>query len=111
MRRTSHVCSGTGHGRITQAELLKLQKSGQFPDESVRTKGAPVHYVNANVPENIMGDKDQLLEMILSLWSLTVRTKKTSKEKINLLVSSRQTLRSHQNRETLLVCSFIGNCK
>ena len=46
MRRTSRVCSGTGHGRIEQAELLKVQKRGQFPDESVRIKGAPVHYVN-----------------------------------------------------------------
>jgi hypothetical protein len=27
-----------GLGQIAQAELLKLQKSGQFPDESVRIK-------------------------------------------------------------------------
>ncbi len=31
--------SGTGHGRFPESELLKLQKSGQFPDESVRIKG------------------------------------------------------------------------
>ena len=31
--------SGTGHwGLFTQAELLKLQKSGQFPDDPVRIK-------------------------------------------------------------------------
>jgi hypothetical protein len=28
--------SGTVHGHVAQAELLKLQKSGQFPDEPVR---------------------------------------------------------------------------
>ncbi len=28
--------SGIVHGQVTPAELLKLQKSGQFPDESVR---------------------------------------------------------------------------
>ena len=33
-----HRGSGTGHGRIAQAELLNLQKSGQFPDEPVRIK-------------------------------------------------------------------------
>ncbi len=33
MRRTSLVCSGTGHGHVAQVELLKLQRSGQFPDE------------------------------------------------------------------------------
>ena len=32
------LCGGSGrvHGSIAQAELLKLQKSGQFPDEPVR---------------------------------------------------------------------------
>ena len=30
--------SGRVHGSIAQAELLKLQKSGQFPDEPVRIK-------------------------------------------------------------------------
>ncbi len=33
-----------GHGQIVQAELLKLQKSGQFPDEPVRIKGTPIYY-------------------------------------------------------------------
>jgi hypothetical protein len=32
--------SGTGHGRVAQAELLKLKKSGQFPDELVKIEGA-----------------------------------------------------------------------
>jgi hypothetical protein len=35
-RRKSRDGSGTGHGRFAQAELLKLQKSGHFPDEPVR---------------------------------------------------------------------------
>ena len=38
MLPTLDLSCGTGHGQITQAELLKLQKSGQFPDESVRIK-------------------------------------------------------------------------
>ena len=32
----SCLLSGRFHGSIAQAELLKLQKSGQFPDEPVR---------------------------------------------------------------------------
>jgi hypothetical protein len=28
--------SGTGHRYVTQTELLKLQRSGQFPDEFVK---------------------------------------------------------------------------
>jgi hypothetical protein len=39
--------SGTVSGWIAQAELLKLQKSGEFPDELVKTEGAQIHYVNA----------------------------------------------------------------
>jgi hypothetical protein len=39
--------SGTGHGRFAEAELLKLQKSGQFPDESVRIKVWQIHYVTS----------------------------------------------------------------
>ncbi len=46
VRGTPRVCSGTGHGLIAQAELLKMQKSGQFPDEPVRIKGSQIHYVN-----------------------------------------------------------------
>jgi hypothetical protein len=30
--------SGTGYGHVAQAELLKLQKSGQFLDEPARIK-------------------------------------------------------------------------
>jgi hypothetical protein len=41
VRRTP--CGGGGTGCwIEQDELLKLQKSGQFPDESVRQKGYSV---------------------------------------------------------------------
>ncbi len=36
MRRRPCGGSGTGHGQITEDELLTLQKSGQFPDEPVR---------------------------------------------------------------------------
>jgi hypothetical protein len=46
VRRTPRGGSGTGHGQIAQAELLKLQKNGQIPDEPVRIKGAQIHYVN-----------------------------------------------------------------
>jgi hypothetical protein len=44
VRRTPSGGSETGHGQIVQAELLKLKKSGQIPDESVKIKGAPIHY-------------------------------------------------------------------
>jgi hypothetical protein len=46
VRRTSCDGSGTGHGHIVEAALLKLKKSGQFSDESVRIKGTQIHYVN-----------------------------------------------------------------
>jgi hypothetical protein len=51
VRRTPHIGSGgvesgTVHGWFVPAELLKLQKSGQFPDESVKIKDAEIHYVN-----------------------------------------------------------------
>ena len=49
MRRTPRGGSGTGHGQIAQAELLKLQKTGQFPDDPVRIKGSPIHCVNSHV--------------------------------------------------------------
>ncbi len=39
--------SGTGHGQVVQAELLKLQKSGQFLDEPVRIKVTQIHYVTS----------------------------------------------------------------
>jgi hypothetical protein len=29
---------GTGHGQIARSELLKLQKSGQIPDDPVKIK-------------------------------------------------------------------------
>ena len=47
VRRTARAWGGTGHVCVVQAELLKLEKSRQFPDEPVRIKGAPVHYVKA----------------------------------------------------------------
>ena len=31
-----------------QAELLKLKKSDQFPDESVKIKGVQIRYVNTH---------------------------------------------------------------
>ncbi len=36
MRRTPRGGSGRVHGYVAQAELLKMQKSGQFPDELVK---------------------------------------------------------------------------
>ncbi len=41
MRRTPHGGSGTGW--ITEAELLKLQKNGHLPDESVKIKDTQIH--------------------------------------------------------------------
>ena len=32
---------------VSLAELLKLQESGQFPDEPAKIKGAHIHHVNA----------------------------------------------------------------
>ena len=45
LRRTPHGGSGTDHGSVAQAELLKLQQNGQFADETVKIKGAQIHYV------------------------------------------------------------------
>jgi hypothetical protein len=47
LRRTPCGGSRTGHGWIVQTELLKLKKNGhpQYPDESVKIKGAQIHYV------------------------------------------------------------------
>ena len=44
MRRL-HVEGGTDHGDVAQAELLSLQKSGQFPDELVKIEGEKNHNV------------------------------------------------------------------
>jgi hypothetical protein len=43
VRRTSRDGNGSGFKRLPQVELLKLQKSGQFPDESAKIKGAQAH--------------------------------------------------------------------
>ena len=45
MRTTPRGGSGTGHSHDAQAELMKLQKGGQFPDELVNIEGAQIHYV------------------------------------------------------------------
>ena len=45
--------SGTGHGHVAQAELLTLQKSGQFPDELVKIEGAQIHCVSVVYYESI----------------------------------------------------------
>jgi hypothetical protein len=44
-RRTPHGDSGTDHCWIVQAEFLKMQKSGQFPDELVKIEATQSHYV------------------------------------------------------------------
>ena len=41
MRRTPN--DGNGIGLFAKAELLKLQKSGQFPDEPAKIKGVQAH--------------------------------------------------------------------
>ena len=46
VKRKPRGGSGTGHGRFTEVELLKMQKNGQFPDDPVRIKGVQIHYVN-----------------------------------------------------------------
>jgi hypothetical protein len=47
VKRKPHGGSGTAHGpsHVEEGELLKLQKSGQFPDDPVRIKVARIHYV------------------------------------------------------------------
>ena len=47
--RTTRDGNGTGLGQITLTELLKLQKSGQFPDEPVRIKPSPRKKNSAHV--------------------------------------------------------------
>ncbi len=47
VRRTSRDGSGSVHGQIARAELLNLQKSGQFPDDPVRIKVTRIHYVTS----------------------------------------------------------------
>ena len=47
VRGIPRVGSGTGHGWIAQAELLKMKKNGQFPDEPVKIKDTQIHYVNS----------------------------------------------------------------
>ena len=42
------------HWLIVQAELLKLQKNGQLPDESVRVKDTQLHYGNTQVIKEIV---------------------------------------------------------
>ncbi len=46
MCRTPIGGSGTGHGHVAEAELMKMEQSGKFPDGSVRIKGVQIHYVN-----------------------------------------------------------------
>ena len=48
MRRTPCGGSGTGHRDVTQAELLKLQKSSQFTDELVKIEDTQIH---CNLPD------------------------------------------------------------
>ena len=50
MRRTP--LGGRGTGWITQAELLNLQKNGQFPDDPVKINGIQIHYVSVRRTSN-----------------------------------------------------------
>ena len=45
VKRTPSDGSGRVHGYVAQAELLKVQKSGQFADEFVRIEVTQIHYV------------------------------------------------------------------
>ncbi len=46
MRRTPRGGGGTDHCWITEVELLTLTtRRGQFPDESVRIKDTPIHFL------------------------------------------------------------------
>jgi hypothetical protein len=49
-RRTRRGGSGTCHGSDEEAELLKLQKRGKFPDEPVKIKGAQIHCFFSRTP-------------------------------------------------------------
>ncbi len=46
MRRTPCDCDGRV-GWIPQAELLKLQKSGQFPDDPAKIEDSQIHSVDS----------------------------------------------------------------
>ena len=46
--RTSRDGSGIVHGHVALDELLKWQKSGQFPDEPVRVTVQWIHYVTSH---------------------------------------------------------------
>ena len=46
VRRTPRPCSGTDHWWITLVELLKLQRSCQFPDEFVKIEDTQIHCVS-----------------------------------------------------------------
>ena len=37
--------SGTGHGRVAETELLKLQRSVQFPDELVKIEDTQISFI------------------------------------------------------------------
>jgi hypothetical protein len=41
--------TGKWHSYVTQVELLKLQKSGQFPDELLKIEDAQIHCVASQV--------------------------------------------------------------
>jgi hypothetical protein len=51
VRKTPSGGSGTVHGHVALAELLKLQKGGQFPDETVRIKleDGQIHHVTSQM--------------------------------------------------------------
>ncbi len=83
MRRTLYGGSGTGHGQITQDELLNFQRRGQFPDESVRMKTTPIHYVNTQTNNRYQGDIVRrtiiIVNVILSNLSVTTSFSDLSK--------------------------------
>jgi hypothetical protein len=65
VRRTTRDGDGTSHGQIAQAELLKLEKSGQFSDESVRIKASQIHYVTPRRTNNTKDKGDHVRGTII----------------------------------------------
>jgi hypothetical protein len=65
VRRTPRGGSGTGHGHIAPAELLKLQKSGQFPDEFVKIEDTQIHYVSSRRNSNSRHKADSVRGIVI----------------------------------------------
>ena len=54
VRRRLRVGSGTDHWSITLAEVLKLQRRGQFPDELVKIPGEGIVIIITTIFSNFV---------------------------------------------------------